>query len=91
MSWLSNRIRAHLLAKFTRPQKQPIHDTIIHEDDDMAEVEDDDKITQVEVVINDNVVDRKEVGDKIIKEGEVTRRNVNMTNLDKHHLVFHPQ
>ncbi|KOM47836.1 hypothetical protein LR48_Vigan07g154000 [Vigna angularis] len=26
---------------FTRPQKQPIHDTIIHEDDDMAEAEDD--------------------------------------------------
>ncbi|KAG2399525.1 uncharacterized protein HKW66_Vig0079930 [Vigna angularis] len=27
--------------RFTRPQKQPIHDTIIHEDDDMAEAEDD--------------------------------------------------
>ncbi|KOM34764.1 hypothetical protein LR48_Vigan02g091400 [Vigna angularis] len=26
---------------FTRPQKQPIHDTVIHEDDDMAEAEDD--------------------------------------------------
>ncbi|KOM57547.1 hypothetical protein LR48_Vigan11g058000 [Vigna angularis] len=26
---------------FTRPQKEPIHDTIIHEDDDMAEAEDD--------------------------------------------------
>ncbi|KOM57578.1 hypothetical protein LR48_Vigan11g061100 [Vigna angularis] len=91
MSWLSSRLRAHLLAKvgttfeqrplegpstqdveflgrlvfvttlalhrkppinesgdteadgssFTRPQKQPIHDTVIHEDDDMAEAEDD--------------------------------------------------
>ncbi|KOM31214.1 hypothetical protein LR48_Vigan01g076900 [Vigna angularis] len=27
--------------KFTRPQKQPIHDTVINEDDDMAEAEDD--------------------------------------------------
>ncbi|KOM47484.1 hypothetical protein LR48_Vigan07g118800 [Vigna angularis] len=27
--------------QFTRPQKQPIHDTVIHEDDDMAEAEDD--------------------------------------------------
>ncbi|KOM50186.1 hypothetical protein LR48_Vigan08g101300 [Vigna angularis] len=27
--------------RFTRPQKQSIHDTIIHEDDDMAEAEDD--------------------------------------------------
>ncbi|KOM26065.1 hypothetical protein LR48_Vigan221s002700 [Vigna angularis] len=27
--------------QFTRPQKQSIHDTIIHEDDDMAEAEDD--------------------------------------------------
>ncbi|KAG2409439.1 uncharacterized protein HKW66_Vig0001040 [Vigna angularis] len=26
---------------FTCPQKQPIHDTVIHEDDDMAEAEDD--------------------------------------------------
>ncbi|KOM55588.1 hypothetical protein LR48_Vigan10g148000 [Vigna angularis] len=26
---------------FTRPQEQPIHDTVIHEDDDMAEAEDD--------------------------------------------------
>ncbi|KOM55126.1 hypothetical protein LR48_Vigan10g101800 [Vigna angularis] len=26
---------------FTRPQKQPIHDIVIHEDDDMAEAEDD--------------------------------------------------
>ncbi|KOM56138.1 hypothetical protein LR48_Vigan10g203000 [Vigna angularis] len=26
---------------FTRPQKQPIHDTVINEDDDMAEAEDD--------------------------------------------------
>ncbi|KOM43568.1 hypothetical protein LR48_Vigan05g117300 [Vigna angularis] len=26
---------------FTRPQKQAIHDTVIHEDDDMAEAEDD--------------------------------------------------
>ncbi|KAG2380540.1 uncharacterized protein HKW66_Vig0249480 [Vigna angularis] len=26
---------------FTRAQKQPIHDTVIHEDDDMAEAEDD--------------------------------------------------
>ncbi|KOM41452.1 hypothetical protein LR48_Vigan04g165000 [Vigna angularis] len=26
---------------FTRPQKQPIHDTVIHEDDDMVEAEDD--------------------------------------------------
>ncbi|KOM25662.1 hypothetical protein LR48_Vigan151s000100 [Vigna angularis] len=28
-------------SKFTRPQKQPIRDTVIHEDDDMAEAEDD--------------------------------------------------
>ncbi|KOM24880.1 hypothetical protein LR48_Vigan10s000900 [Vigna angularis] len=28
-------------AQFTRPQKQHIHDTVIHEDDDMAEAEDD--------------------------------------------------
>ncbi|KOM31949.1 hypothetical protein LR48_Vigan01g150500 [Vigna angularis] len=28
-------------AQFTRPHKQPIHDTVIHEDDDMAEAEDD--------------------------------------------------
>ncbi|KAG2371966.1 uncharacterized protein HKW66_Vig0240870 [Vigna angularis] len=28
-------------AQFTRPQKQAIHDTVIHEDDDMAEAEDD--------------------------------------------------
>ncbi|KOM34558.1 hypothetical protein LR48_Vigan02g070800 [Vigna angularis] len=27
--------------QFTRPQKQPIHDTVIHENDDMAEAEDD--------------------------------------------------
>ncbi|KAG2380720.1 uncharacterized protein HKW66_Vig0200920 [Vigna angularis] len=27
--------------RFTRPQKQPIHDTVIHEDDYMAEAEDD--------------------------------------------------
>ncbi|KOM55894.1 hypothetical protein LR48_Vigan10g178600 [Vigna angularis] len=27
--------------QFTRPQKQPIHDTVIHEDDEMAEAEDD--------------------------------------------------
>ncbi|KOM29071.1 hypothetical protein LR48_Vigan632s000600 [Vigna angularis] len=27
--------------QFTRPQKQPIHDTVIDEDDDMAEVEHD--------------------------------------------------
>ncbi|KOM48246.1 hypothetical protein LR48_Vigan07g195000 [Vigna angularis] len=27
--------------QFTRPQKQPIHDTVIHEDHDMAEAEDD--------------------------------------------------
>ncbi|KOM54777.1 hypothetical protein LR48_Vigan10g066900 [Vigna angularis] len=26
---------------FTRPQKQPIHEKVIHEDDDMAEAEDD--------------------------------------------------
>ncbi|KAG2396885.1 uncharacterized protein HKW66_Vig0231610 [Vigna angularis] len=27
--------------QITRPQKQPIHDTVIHEDDEMAEAEDD--------------------------------------------------
>ncbi|KAG2399062.1 uncharacterized protein HKW66_Vig0084560 [Vigna angularis] len=30
-----------VVGRFTRPQKQPIHDTVIHEDDDMAEAEDD--------------------------------------------------
>ncbi|KOM26325.1 hypothetical protein LR48_Vigan252s003700 [Vigna angularis] len=30
-----------LQAQFTRPQKQPIHDTVIHEDGDMAEAEGD--------------------------------------------------
>ncbi|KOM25837.1 hypothetical protein LR48_Vigan197s000600 [Vigna angularis] len=34
-------ISQRLNVKFTRPQKQPIHDTVIHEDDDMAEAEDD--------------------------------------------------
>ncbi|KOM27816.1 hypothetical protein LR48_Vigan464s001300 [Vigna angularis] len=29
------------IAQFTRPQKQSIHDTIIDEDDEMAEAEDD--------------------------------------------------
>ncbi|KOM56862.1 hypothetical protein LR48_Vigan10g275400 [Vigna angularis] len=34
-------LSAPLIFQFTRPQKQPIHDTVIHEDDEMAELEDD--------------------------------------------------
>ncbi|KOM49200.1 hypothetical protein LR48_Vigan08g002700 [Vigna angularis] len=42
IAWPRALIMSHIATPhFTRPQKQPIHDTIIHEDDDMAKVEDD--------------------------------------------------
>ncbi|KOM45676.1 hypothetical protein LR48_Vigan06g098200 [Vigna angularis] len=42
IAWPRALIMSHIATPhFTRPQKQPIHDTIIHEDDDMAEAEDD--------------------------------------------------
>ncbi|KOM39797.1 hypothetical protein LR48_Vigan03g317900 [Vigna angularis] len=42
IAWPRALIMSHIATpKFTRPQKQPIHDTVIHEDDDMAEAEDD--------------------------------------------------
>ncbi|KOM49630.1 hypothetical protein LR48_Vigan08g045700 [Vigna angularis] len=44
MCWIKTIIQAVITDdwnEFTRPQKQPIHDTVIHEDDDMAEAEDD--------------------------------------------------
>ncbi|KOM24916.1 hypothetical protein LR48_Vigan17s001200 [Vigna angularis] len=42
IAWPRALIMSHIATpQFTRPQKQPIHDTVIHEDDDMAEVEDD--------------------------------------------------
>ncbi|KOM27714.1 hypothetical protein LR48_Vigan454s000300 [Vigna angularis] len=40
--WPRALIMSHIATpQFIRPQKQPIHDTVIHEDDDMAEAEDD--------------------------------------------------
>ncbi|KOM38673.1 hypothetical protein LR48_Vigan03g205500 [Vigna angularis] len=40
--WPRTLIMSHIATPhFTRLQKQPIHDTVIHEDDDMAEAEDD--------------------------------------------------
>ncbi|KOM49748.1 hypothetical protein LR48_Vigan08g057500 [Vigna angularis] len=42
IAWPRALIMSHIATpQFTRPQKQPIHDTVIHEDDDMAEAEDD--------------------------------------------------
>ncbi|KAG2391528.1 uncharacterized protein HKW66_Vig0127110 [Vigna angularis] len=42
IAWPRALIMSHIATpQFTRPQKQPIHDKVIHEDDDMAEAEDD--------------------------------------------------
>ncbi|KOM34818.1 hypothetical protein LR48_Vigan02g096800 [Vigna angularis] len=42
IAWPRALIMSHIATpQFTRPQKQPIHDTVIHEDDDMDEAEDD--------------------------------------------------
>ncbi|KOM57280.1 hypothetical protein LR48_Vigan11g031200 [Vigna angularis] len=42
IAWPRALIMSHIATpQFTRPQQQPIHDTVIHVDDDMAEAKDD--------------------------------------------------